>query len=274
MKPMSVRPTAVAGMFYPADPQRLRDEVETCLAQANTAPAAGEPLGILCPHAGYVYSGTCAAHGFARIRGAAPSRVVLLGRSHRMLFDGAAFYAKGAFDTPLGSMPIDEPFAAQLVERFGQGPVEAHLPEHSLEVELPFLQVVLGDVPIVPILFGADCAPWHADFGRTLAAMLDEHDLVLASTDLSHYLPEEEANRIDHATLQGVLEQDCDQMPQAFREGRYSMCGAPAVLAAMACAKARGAQDWRLLDYRTSAKASGDRSRVVGYGALSMERAA
>jgi AmmeMemoRadiSam system protein B len=260
-------------MFYPADPRHLARDIEGYLAEVAVDAAPERVSCVVCPHAGYLYSGLSAAHSYARIRGMRPARVVLLGCSHRMLFDGPAICDEGGFDTPLGALSIDETFAKRLVKRFGRGPVEAHIPEHSLEVQLPFIRVALGDVPIVPVLFGAECGPWHAEFGRELAGMLDEGDLVIASTDLSHYLTEEEANEIDQATLAGVLRQDCAVMPEAFKARRYAMCGAPAVLAAMACAQARNAHDWHLLDYRTSFAVTGDRSRVVGYGAISMERA-
>ncbi len=264
----------VAGMFYPADAGTLNREVAQYLDAARVPPGPERVRAIIVPHAGYMYSGATAGYGFARIRGKRPKRVVLLGRSHRCQFEGAAIFAHGSFETPVAGFAVDEPLAAQLAVSSEVRTEEAHYAEHSLEVQLPFLHAVIGDTPIVPVLFGSEAADWHIAFGRRLAALLDPADLVLASTDLSHYYPQERAAQLDKATLNAVLEQDCAAMCRGFRDGRYAMCGAPAVVAAMAYALASGADHWQLLDYRTSAEASGDYQRVVGYGAISMEMAA
>lgn len=264
----------VAGMFYPADAGALRREVDQCLKAAQVSPAGEQVRALVVPHAGYMYSGATAGFSYARARGKCPTRVVLLGRSHRYHFEGPSVFTQGVFETPVADFPIDETFAAELAGTGASDSEEAHYAEHSLEVQLPFVHAVFGTVPIVPVLFGSDADDTHITFGRRLAAMLDSSDLVVASTDLSHYYPQEAANRLDKATLDAVLEQDCETMCRGFREDRYAMCGAPAVVATMACALARAAAAWRLLDYRTSADASGDYHRVVGYGAISMETAA
>jgi AmmeMemoRadiSam system protein B len=271
LKTMTIRHAMVAGSFYPADARTLDRDVRRFLDQAPVDPAGGRVAGLIAPHAGYVYSGVTAGHAFARARGHRPERVILLGRSHRHFFEGASIFERGAFATPAGDLPVDEAFAGELAARFGAGPVEAHYPEHSLEVQLPFILAAWGPVPIIPVLFGSDAAPWHTEFGHVLAELLNTADLVVASTDLSHYLPESLARPLDEASLNFVLGKDCDALIDAVARNEASMCGAPAVAAAMACALARGASAWRLLDYRTSAAASGDYDRVVGYGAVSME---
>lgn len=274
--PEKVRPPAMAGRFYPADPSALRRVVEDCIASAAAAPApAGtEVTAAIAPHAGYPYSGPTAGHVFARLGGSRFDRVILLGRSHHHAFEGAAILCEGALATPLGLVPVDEDFARALAERFGGGPEHAHDPEHALEVLLPFVQVCFGAIAAVPVLFGTDPAPWHAEFGRWLAGAEASRSLVIASTDLSHFLDESAANAIDRRTLARILSQDHEALAADDAAGVCSLCGATPVYAAMAHARARGARDWRLLDYRTSAAASGDRSRVVGYGAVTMERAA
>jgi len=271
---MSVRAPAVAGQFYPDSPTLLDEVVRRCLELSGEASAPGRVAAILAPHAGYPYSGVTAAHAFARVRGKQPGRVVLLGRSHRFRFEGASLYTGEAWETPLGRVPVDVAFATALAERIGNSGEEPHGPEHGLEVEVPFLQVALGTPPIVPVLFGAEPDPWHVEVGEQLAEMLDEDDLVLISTDLSHFLDQEAANALDQQSLKQVCDQDCAALIRGTAEGTCSMCGATAVVAGMACALARGARDWRVLDYRTSAEASGDYARVVGYAALSMEQAA
>lgn len=269
---MSIRPAAVAGRFYPGTPDALEQTVRSLLRGAHsTQPAPDHTSGILVPHAGYPYSGPVAAHAFRRVEGKRPGRVVLLGCSHHYQFSGASIVTSGSFETPLGLLPVDAAFAAALAKDTETASLAAHEPEHALEVELPFLQVVLGPVSIVPVLFGAEPSPWHAQFGRALAARLDPGDLVIISTDLSHYLPNPEAHALDHQSLDCLLEQDSVAFQEAARSGGVSMCGATAVQAGMSCALARGATQWRLLDYRTSGDVCGERSRVVGYAAVSFE---
>jgi len=226
---------------------------------------------LIAPHAGHQYSGACAGYAFARCKGKRPKRVVLLGRSHHAHFERASVYTEGGFETPLGVMPIDEPIAKAVSAECASPPSEPHRMEHALEVLLPFLQVSFGNVPIVPVLFGSDPAVWHVRIGETLASMLGDSDLVVASTDLSHFLDEDRANRLDQASLSEVLRKSCASLSEGLASGQFLMCGGTAVVVAMAYALARDAREWRLLDYRTSAAVSGDYSRVVGYGAISME---
>jgi AmmeMemoRadiSam system protein B len=269
---MLTRPPAVAGRFYPEAPDVLEQMVERLLDGAASTPAAPERVaGILVPHAGYPYSGPVAAHAFARVRGKRAGRVVLLGRSHHFAFPGASVVCEGAFETPLGLLPIDESFARKLASVTAAAPANVHDQEHALEVELPFLQVALGEVPIVPVLFGSEPSPLHARFGKQLASLLNPDDLVLVSTDLSHYLANSAAHTQDRASLNGLMTQDLESFEDGVITGAYALCGATAVLAGMACASARGATEWRLLDYRTSGDTCGDTSRVVGYAAVSFE---
>ncbi|HOJ67245.1 MAG TPA: AmmeMemoRadiSam system protein B [Candidatus Hydrogenedentes bacterium] len=261
---MRPRPPAVNGMFYPGDPVVLRRLVEEFLAPPETT-LTGSPLvvALVAPHAGYVYSGACAGRAHHCWRNASIRRVVLLGRSHRYRFDGAAVLADEDWETPLGIVPTNRELARQVAALAKAGPVQAHYDEHTLEVQLPFLQVALERFTVVGILFGSDTSSDHIAFGERLARLLQPGDAVLASTDLSHYLSLPEAERVDRASIQAVLGND----PRALIGRDRDLCGAPAVAAAMAFAGARGAK-WHLVDYRTSADASGDTSRVVGYGAF------
>ena len=268
---MTVRHATVAGQFYPAGARQLREDVASYISASDVEAAPQRVVAMVAPHAGYVFSGPAAGYVFARAAGKKPKRVVVMGRSHRYAFDGAAVYTEGAFETPLGTLPIDEVLASELAATAGPGIPQSHDPEHSIEVQLPFVQVALGEVPIVPVLFGSDPDGWHLALGRRLAGLLDREDLVIASTDLSHFLREEEANEIDRRSLDRVLSKDADALCEELGSGRCSMCGGTAVAIAMAYAAERGANDWRLWDYRTSAAASGDYTRVVGYGAISME---
>jgi hypothetical protein len=239
---------------------------------SRVEPAPERVAAIVAPHAGYIYSGPTAGYVYARIRGKKPKRVILVGCSHRYPIRRASVYEKGAFETPLATFPVDEAFASTLAQELDSRSDDPHLLEHSLEVQLPFLHVSVGEVPIVPILFGAHAEAWHVDVGERLAAMVDSSDLVIASTDLSHYLSEEEANRIDKHTIETVLTKDTATLGDGLRRGTCSMCGGAAVKMAMGFASACGATQWSLLDYRTSGAVSRDYDRVVGYGAISMER--
>jgi hypothetical protein len=265
------RKPAVAGMFYPSDAHELRKMVRFFLDEADIEPAPERVAAIMVPHAGYVFSGATAAHAYKRIQGKKPKRVVLLGCSHRYRITTASVFTAGSFITPLGNFPVDDVFADRLAHEFSSEPVEPHLLEHALEVQLPFLAESIGLVPIVPVLFGGHGGDWHVRAGESLAHLLDREDLVIASTDLSHYLSQEEAEVIDRQSLEGMLQQDWCDFNDGIARGTYSMCGSSAVTAAMAFAMCAGARDWEILDYRTSAEASGDTTRVVGYASVSME---
>ncbi|MBI1317752.1 MAG: AmmeMemoRadiSam system protein B [Candidatus Hydrogenedens sp.] len=268
---MLLRPPIAAGRFYPDTPAELSAEIARYLGDALVVPAPDETAGIVVPHAGYPFSGPVAAYGFKRVQGKRPGRVVLLGRSHHYGFHGASIITSGALQTPLGHLPVDEDFARKLAREVETESAKAHGPEHALEVELPFLQVLFGEVPVVPILFGCEPGAWHVAFGRSLAARLEPQDLVLVSTDLSHYLSNDQAHDADERSLGALLSGDIDSYEHGVESDAVKMCGATAVVAGMACATARGATQWHLLDYRTSGDVTGMIERVVGYAALSME---
>lgn len=268
---MTVRRAVVAGQFYPEQPGLLEEDVRKYIDASGVVASPEQVAALVVPHAGYAYSGPTAGFAYARVRGAKPRRVVLLGRSHRYAFQGASIWETGGYESPLGILPVDVNMAAMLAQEFGGAPVEAHEVEHTLEVQAPFVQVAIGTVPMVPVLFGDEPGEWHVEFGQRLAQFLDPDDLVIASTDLSHYLTETEANLIDRESTARILERNPMQLARDLAAGNCSMCGGAAVVAAMAYANARCAGDWRLLDHRTSAHATGDTGHVVGYAAISME---
>jgi MEMO1 family protein len=259
-----VRRPAVAGLFYPEEPERLRRTVERAL---DVAVDDGEPVpkALIAPHAGYVYSGAIAGAAYARVRRLAGvvRRVVLLGPAHRAPVDGLAAPSADAFATPLGLVRVDDA-GRRAVLALPQVRVDdrAHAPEHSLEVQLPFLQVVLGDVEVLPLLVG-DATP------EEVAGVLDRvwggrETLVVVSSDLSHYHDYATARALDRDTAAAIVAGDADCVADG------DACGARPVRGLLEAA-ARRRLAVRLLDLRNSGDTAGDRDRVVGYGAFALD---
>ena len=262
-----VRQPALAGRFYPADARRLRSQ----LAQwRDSAPPAHAARFVLAPHAGYPYSGLTAAHAVAALPESAPGRVWVLGPSHYHRFDGLARDTHDTWATPLGRNPLDHAAAHAAVDLWHDAGHAPHAGEHALEVELPFIQHRYGEIPIVPLLFGGAASPMHVAFGRALARVLGPNDVVVASSDLSHFYDEPSANTLDRHTLDTIVHETPQVLAERNATGACALCGSAAVVATMAAAEALGLDTRQLLNYRTSAQATGDTTRVVGYGAAAL----
>ncbi len=275
--PDVLRPAAVAGTWYPGDAASLRAAVTEHLAQVGDSPS-GEIVAIIAPHAGLVYSGPVAAHAYQAVAGRAYDVAVLVGPSHHVAFDGVAIHPRGAFDTPLGPAPV----ASAIADRLLMAPCikihpAAHVREHSLEMQLPFLRHVLPETPIVPLVIG------HQERDTILAlaaalgeALVGQRPLLVASTDLSHYLTAERAAACDGAVIDHVTRFDADGLLQEFERypaherGRHVACGGGAAIAVMRAAAALGAREARALCHADSGDVSGDKSAVVGYLAAAM----
>lgn len=261
---MEQRPAAVAGLFYPANPSLLQSMMNEWISATETVPARA-PVALIAPHAGYIYSGSVAASAYRQVVNAQHiRRVLLLGPAHRLGFHGHAVSSAHHFMTPLGPVPVDVVAIQHLISRgFAQIIDPAHAQEHALEVQLPFLQrCVPQPFAVVPILVGAS-AP------QLVASMLEalwqsESDLVIVSSDLSHYLDYATAQRHDQESIARILSGQELAHDQA--------CGATPINGLLEMARRR---NWRprLLDLRNSGDTAGDRSRVVGYGALAFEAA-
>ncbi|MCX7886552.1 MAG: AmmeMemoRadiSam system protein B [Verrucomicrobiae bacterium] len=277
--PVRVREAAVAGLFYPANAKELANTIDHLLASARPE-AVGELKALICPHTGYQFSGLTAAFGFKLLAGRNIKTVFLLAPSHYAAFRGAYVTEAEVYRTPLGDVPVSPkanelagspPFTRAMVgfvhrpSWWYQSPAKApphgqdkpDTWEHSGEVMVPFLQKVLKNFELVPVVFG-EVNP--AEAARVLADKLDDSSLVLASTDLSHYHPYETARAMDRDCIQRILELKTELPPEAA-------CGAAPVLTLVHLARQKG---WRpkLLDYRNSGDTSGDRSGVVGYAAI------
>lgn len=256
----SVRPPAVAGLFYPENANELRHDVNGYIAGSSPhAAVTGRPKALIVPHAGYQYSGPVAGVAYRLLRdwSAIIRHVVMIGPSHRVAMRGLAVPSVDAFATPLGSVPIDVTGRERLLELGLVGISDAaHAAEHSLEVQLPFLQVVLEDFDILPLTVGFAASEQVA---RVIDAAWGGPDtLVLISSDLSHYHTWSEARQLDAGTTRAIMERRSD-LPDE------QACGACGINGLMQVARRRDLAV-ELLDQRNSGDTAGDRSRVVGYG--------
>jgi len=275
-----VRPPAVAGQFYPSS----RDELESALAHFfgdAIAPRVEKPLALIVPHAGYVYSGQIAADGFRQASNTSYDAVFILGTNHTTAgFSGVSVYASGGFRTPLGVAEVDAGLAAKLIEQDKAfvADTRVHEREHSVEVQVPFVQHAFPKAKIVPLVVGEPDAELCEKLGRAIAAITKGRSvLVVASSDLSHYPAYEDAVKVDHATLRAAASLDperlettlMDRMKHRPPQLSTCACGEGPMLAAMAAAKAMGATRGVVISAANSGDvAVGEYDRVVGYGAV------
>lgn len=265
------RQPAVSGRFYPARVDELRAEVTRFLGGAS---AGKRHVGIVAPHAGYVYSGPIAGKIFADT--AVPRRVVVLAPNHTGRGARAALWPRGAFVLPGDRVPVDEELCARLLDA-GVGFVpdhEAHRFEHALEVELPFVRARRSDAVVTPVILGGLDGAECVALGRTLAeivAALDEEVLVVASSDMSHYLPDDVTREIDQRAIEPMLQCDPARLYDVVEREEISMCGVLPATTMLSYARQRGATRGTLVAYGTSADAFGDKDRVVGYAGIAID---
>lgn len=265
------RPPAVAGSFYSDNPVVLRREIETLLARAEVPEGlAAPPIGLISPHAGYLYSGAVAAAAFrlVRDRAAEYDLVVVVSPSHHHYFPGFSLYAAGNYETPLGEVAVDQALAEALIAAHDEVHfvAEAHRREHALEVQLPFLQVALGDFTLLPVVMGQQSWPQAEKLAEILFDLGRQRRLLLvASSDLSHFHPAARAEALDRKIVEAVSGFDAAGLWAAIETGRAEACGAGPMLAVMLAARRLGARRAEILSYRHSGAVSGDYSQVVGY---------
>lgn len=271
----SVRRPAVAGTWYPGDASSLAAEVDGYLADVPAADLGGRLVALISPHAGLRYSGPVAAHAYAPLRGQRELTVVMVGPSHHVHFEGVSVYARGAWTTPLGDIPIDEAVADAL-RGTGEGVIldepRPHREEHSLEMQLPFLQRLVRGLRLVPLLMGSQARSEVDALARALAAGLAGRDVLLvASSDLSHYHPAPVANELDARVVGDVERFDPEALMDRLEAFHGHACGGGPMVAVMKAARERGAARATILRYADSGDAAeGDKSRVVGYLAAAL----
>jgi len=270
-----VRQARWSGPFYDNSPKALRETVEAFLKKVDQKKLTGDLIALISPHAGYVYSGQVAAYAYRQLEEEDFDTVILLGPSHRVPVKGASVYGEGWWKTPLGKVKVDSEFAKEIINKhqlfhFDE---KAHKDEHSLEVQLPFLQATLKDFEIVPIVVNDS----SGEFCQLLADAIvrskgKKKILIVASTDMSHYHPYGRACLIDGVAIRDLENFNLDSLRRHVSSGKAELCGGAAVFTAVLAAKALGANKIKLLKYANSGDVTGDKSRVVGYGAFAVMR--
>lgn len=276
-----VRPSPIAGTWYSADKEKLRATVDDYLARATPPSIEGEVIALMVPHAGHIYSGLTAAHAYKTVRGKSFEQVVILSPSHQYYPQPLLTSAHQAYQTPLGLVPVAKEIVGQIDVRLQAdmgitlSPVKRDA-EHSLEIELPFLQRSLpNQFQLVPIMMRDQSASLAKGLGEILAEVCKEpKTLLIASTDLSHFNNENQAQQLDQAVLHAVADFDIPRLYDLHASGKGQACGLGALACVMWAAKTLGANLVKVVDYRTSADVTGDKSSVVGYGAAVFAKAA
>lgn len=264
---MHIRKPAVAGQFYPGKEDALRKSIEKMIVGVQEKIKA---IGVVSPHAGYIYSGPAAGELYSNVE--IPGTVIILGPNHTGIGSPYAIMTEGKWQTPLGEVEIEEGLAKELLKANSlfQEDADAHKFEHSLEVQVPFLQYYSPFVKIVPIVVGG------ADFdeiGKALGETLKKHKgdfLIVASSDMTHYEPDEIARKKDNMAIEAILKLDEKEMLQKIKRYDISMCGYGPTAIMLIAAKILGAKNAKLIKYMTSGDTSGDYSAVVGYAGLAV----
>jgi len=269
MSPHSeVRPSAVSGMFYPADPGALRTQLKELLSRSRPEERLGEVAGIIVPHAGYAYSGLTAAMGYSHLAGSDCKTVVLIAPSHRDFFDGVSVFPGDAYETPLGRVQVDAGLRTAVMEACPQITLsrKGHVGEHAIEVQLPFLQYLLPAFQMVPLVVGHQTREICMGLGECLARVLKGRSVLLvASSDLSHYHPSAVAERLDGTVAEAVKKFDPDGLMDIIESGAAEACGGGPIVAALVALQKLSVRHITVVHRSTSADVTGDHNSVVGY---------
>ena len=264
------RQPAVAGQFYSGERDRLQKDLASLILHQKEQERA---IGVVSPHAGYIYSGAVAGALFGSIR--IPRTVVILGPNHHGLGARAALYPSGSWGTPLGTVPIDDTFSSLLSRHAPllESDTKAHLYEHSLEVQIPFLQSIRPDVGIVPVCIGFGSYQECEELGKGLALAIREYGeevLIVASSDMTHYEPADQAREKDGLAIREILALNPAGLLEACRSHGITMCGVVPATVMLIAARELGASRARLVRYANSGEVNGDYRQVVGYAAVTV----
>ncbi len=262
-----IRQPAVAGLFYTSNSIKLRAEILSMLSSAESKPIKQNIVGIVSPHAGYIYSGKTAAYGFNLLKDKNYDKIIIISPSHREYFAGTSIYNGDAYETPLGIVDVDKELSQKLIEGsksifFG---VEGHRQEHAVEVQIPFLQIVLKDFKIVPIVMGDQSKVFVDDLAAQISKVADEKTVVIASSDLSHFYPKKKAFELDSIVAKHITDFDYDKLQSDLETKRCEACGGGPIVVLMKIAALLNKRKSILLNRSDSGDISGDNSEVVGY---------
>jgi AmmeMemoRadiSam system protein B len=276
---IDIRPSPIAGQWYPGHAESLADSVDAYIEAAILPEIPGEIIAVIAPHAGHRYSGPVAGHAFAAVQGFSPEMVAVISPMHQLYHQPLLTSAHTAYQTPLGPIPIAQQAVSTLdkylQEALGYGLHAVRKDrEHSLEIELPFLQQALSSAfSLLPVMVREQDPRVVQTLGMALAQTLEgENALLVASTDLSHFYPQEIAHRLDQEMLRRIEAFDPMAVLQAEEQGKAFACGRGAVAAVLWASQSLGADKVTIVNYATSGDISGDKSQVVGYGAAVVTR--
>ena len=264
----ALKKSIIAGSWYPGNPSILKRDIENYFNSVSSPKLKGEVVGLISPHAGYMYSGQIAAYAYNLIRGKKYDVVIVAGPSHRVAFHGVSVFSKGGYETPLGIVPVDEGLAEEIkkvspiVADF-QG---AHLQEHSVEIQLPFLQVALGDFLFLPLVMGDQDANTCQELAHSIYEVSrDKKILIVGSSDLSHFYSYNVAKKMDAITLDYLKNGDVNGLLKSLENGEVEACGGGPMAVSILVAHMMKADDAYLLKYANSGDVTGDKKSVVGY---------
>ena len=262
-----IRRAMVAGYFYPSNSQKLSDEIEILLSISNPHITIQNISGIISPHAGYTYSGRTAAFAYNLLKGKSIEKVIIISPSHREYFPGICIYAGSGYDTPLGIVEIDRELVDKIVKEqknIYKG-IEGHREEHAIEVQIPFLQKVLTEFKIIPIVMGDQSRLFTDELANRIAQVADEKTLIVASSDLSHYYSRQEADRLDSVIENDINEFNFEKLQNDLDHNNTEACGGGPIVTMMKAASLMNKKNARVLNRSNSGDTTGDYSGVVGY---------
>lgn len=263
----TIREPAVAGMFYPASPVKLKDELQLLLELGTLSEKYSNTIGIVSPHAGYKYSGKTAAYAFNAIAEKDFETVVIISPSHREYFPGISIFSGDAYKTPLGNVELNKEMIAKLVEDHSyifEG-TNGHKAEHAIEVQIPFLQMIKKDFTIVPVVMGDQRKLFVDVLAEKLSQVIDDKTLIIASSDLSHFYSADKANELDGIIENRIKEFDHENLFNDLESKRCEACGGGPIVAMMKTAELLNKKKSKVLARTHSGMITGDNSEVVGY---------
>ena len=264
---MKIRHQQVAGYFYPAEKEKLQQDISLMFKVTKPEKSFNKIFGIVSPHAGYIYSGKTAAYAYNLLKDKEYKTVIIISPSHSEYFPGISIYDGDAYETPLGLVEIDKQMLDKLVENsknIFRG-IQGHRKEHALEVQIPFLQSVLKDFKIIPIVMGDQGRMFVDELAEKISKVVSDKTLVVASSDMSHFYSSEEADRLDSVVEKRINDFDFEQLLRDLDDHKCEACGGGPIAAMMKAASLKNINKSLVINRSDSGNVTGDKSEVVGY---------